>query len=225
MSGLYFILPALFAILFSFLIVRGAAIALMLTGMDYRKAKFQALSAFSGTGFTTKEAESVVNHPRRRKIITWLIILGNAGVVTVIVTMTSSFVGSEGYQIPINIVVFLVGVFIIYAIVSRQKVMQKWENYALKKLRKTSVFEEDATEDLLHFVEGYGLVRVFVKSDSDHINKSLAECRLKEMGLLMLGIERAKEWIPNPKGDEIIKEGDMLILYGPLSVLKNEFKE
>ena len=211
--------------MFSFLIVRGAAIALMLTGMDYRKAKFQALSAFSGTGFTTKEAESVVNHPRRRKIITWLIILGNAGVVTVIVTMTSSFVGSEGYQIPINIVVFLVGVFIIYAIVSRQKVMQKWENYALKKLRKTSVFEEDATEDLLHFVEGYGLVRVFVKSDSDHINKSLAECRLKEMGLLMLGIERAKEWIPNPKGDEIIKEGDMLILYGPLSVLKNEFKE
>ena len=225
MSGLYFILPALFAILFSFLIVRGAAIALMLTGMDYRKAKFQALSAFSGTGFTTKEAESVVNHPRRRKIINRLIILGNAGVVTVIVTMTSSFVGSEGYQIPINIVVFLVGVFIIYAIVSRQKVMQKWENYALKKLRKTSVFEEDATEDLLHFVEGYGLVRVFVKSDSDHINKSLAECRLKEMGLLMLGIERAKEWIPNPKGDEIIKEGDMLILYGPLSVLKNEFKE
>lgn len=225
MGGLYFILPALFAIFFSFLIVRGAAIALMLTGMDYRKAKFQALSAFSGTGFTTKEAESVVNHPRRRKIITWLIILGNAGVVTVIVTMTSSFVGSEGYQIPINIVVFLVGIFIIYIIVSRQKFMQKWENYAFKKLRKSSVFEEDATEDLLHLIEGYGLVRAFVKSDSDHKDKSLAECRLREMGLLMLGIERAKEWIPNPKSNEMIKEGDMLILYGPLNVLRSEFKE
>lgn len=225
MSGLYFILPALFAIFISFFIVRGAAIALMMTGMDYRKAKFQALSAFSGTGFTTKEAESVINHPRRRKIITWLIILGNAGVVTVIVTMTSSFVGSEGYQIPINLVVFIGGVFLIYIIVSRQKFMQIWEKYAFNKLRKSRVFEEDTTEDLLHLIEGYGLVRVFVKNDSDHINKSLAECQLREMGLLMLGIERAKDWIPNPKSNEVIKEGDMLILYGPLSVLKKEFKE
>lgn len=225
MSGLYFILPALLAIFISFFIVRGAAIALMMTGMDYRKARFQALSAFSGTGFTTKEAESVVNHPRRRKIITWLIILGNAGLVTVIVTTTSSFVGSEGYQIPINLVVLIVGIFIIYIIVSRQKFMQKWEKYAFNKLRKSHAFEEDATEDLLHLIEGYGLVRVYVKSESDHINKSLVECQLKEKGLLILGIERAKGWIPNPKGDETIKEEDKLIIYGPLKVLRNEFKE
>ena len=225
MGGLYFVLPALFAIFISFLIVRGAAIALMLTGMDYRKARFQALSAFSGTGFTTKEAESVANHPRRRKVITWLIILGNAGIVTVIVTMTSSFVGSEGYQIPINLLVLIVGIFVIYNIVSRQKFMQRWEKYAFNKLRKSHAFEEDATEDLLHLIEGYGLVRVFVKSDSGHLNKSLAECQLKEKGLLILGIEREKEWIPNPKGDEMIKEEDKLIMYGPLNILRKEFKE
>ncbi|MCK4262353.1 hypothetical protein KAX00_04525, partial [bacterium] len=78
MSGLYFLLPALLAIFLLFLIVRAAAIALMMTGMDEKRARFQALSAFSGTGFTTKEAESIVNHPIRRKIVTWLMILGNA---------------------------------------------------------------------------------------------------------------------------------------------------
>jgi Trk-type K+ transport system membrane component len=51
------------------LIVRAASIALMMTGMNQKRARFQALSAFTGTGFTTKEAESVMNHPLRRKII------------------------------------------------------------------------------------------------------------------------------------------------------------
>jgi len=95
MGGIYFLAPTLFVILVSFLIVRAAAIALMMTGMDEKRARFQALSSFSGTGFTTKEAEFVMNHPVRRRIITWLMILGNAGIVTVIVTATSSFATSH----------------------------------------------------------------------------------------------------------------------------------
>jgi Trk-type K+ transport system membrane component len=92
--GIYLILPTLMIILFFFLIVRAGAIALMMTGMDQRRARFQALSLFSGTGFTTREAETIVNHPQRRQIATWLMILGNAGIVTVIVTATSSLVTS-----------------------------------------------------------------------------------------------------------------------------------
>ena len=111
MSGMYMLIPTLLVILFSFLIVRAAAIAFMMTGMDQKRARFQALSAFSGTGFTTKEAELIVNHPRRRQIATWLMILGNAGIVTVIVTGTSSLVSSEGYQIPMNIVILVAGAF------------------------------------------------------------------------------------------------------------------
>ena len=84
MLGLYFLFPTLLAILISFLFVRAAAIALMMTGLEKNKARFQALSAFTGTGFTTKEAEIVVNHPQRRKIVRWLMIMGNAGIVTVI---------------------------------------------------------------------------------------------------------------------------------------------
>lgn len=64
MTGLYFLLPTLLVIFLSFLIVRAGAVALMITGMEEKKARFQALSAFSGTGFTTREAESVVNHPQ-----------------------------------------------------------------------------------------------------------------------------------------------------------------
>ena len=74
MRGLYFLLPMLFTVFVSYLVVRAAGIALMMTGLDRRKAFFQALSAFTGTGFTTREAERVVNHPTRRTIVSWLMV-------------------------------------------------------------------------------------------------------------------------------------------------------
>jgi len=44
--------------------------ALGATGMQRIKARFQALSSITGTGFTTRESESIVNHPKRRQITT-----------------------------------------------------------------------------------------------------------------------------------------------------------
>ncbi|NIM59238.1 MAG: hypothetical protein GTO16_09900 [Candidatus Aminicenantes bacterium] len=225
MSSLYFLFPALLAILISFLFVRGAAIALMMTGLEKNKARFQALSAFSGTGFTTKEAEFVMKHPVRRKIVTWLMIMGNAGIVTVIVTATSSLATSRGYQLPINVLILVVGVFLIYKIATYRKFTRKWENFIEKKLVKSPAFEEAATEDLLHFLEGYGLVKKIISQDSPLIGSTLSECKLNERGLLVLGIERGKDWIPTPKAREKMEEGDNIIIYGSLDILKNLLKE
>ncbi|HUW03445.1 MAG TPA: hypothetical protein VMW08_13900, partial [Acidimicrobiales bacterium] len=69
-------------VIFSLLVTRVATVMLTLTGMSRESARFQARSAFSGTGFTTTESESVVNHPVRRRIILSLILLGNAGIVS-----------------------------------------------------------------------------------------------------------------------------------------------
>ena len=225
MSGMYFLFPTLLAILFSFLVVRGAAVALMMTGMEKKKARFQALSAFSGTGFTTKEAEFVVNHPQRRKIVTWLIIFGNAGIVTVIVAATSSMATSRGYQLPINIVVLAVGIFVIYKIATYKKFTRYWEKFIENKLIKSPVFEEATTEDLLHFLEGYGLVKKIVGEKSGLISKTLAKSHLREKGAVVLGIEREKSWIPVPKANEVIKRGDRLVVYGPLNALRDILKQ
>jgi hypothetical protein len=225
MSSLYFLFPALLAILISFLFVRGAGIALMMTGLEKNKARFQALSAFSGTGFTTKEAEFVMKHPVRRKIVTWLMIMGNAGIVTVIVTATSSLATSRGHQLPINVLVLVVGIFLIYKIATYKKFTIRWEHFIEKKLVKSPAFEEAATEDLLHFLEGYGLVKKIISEDSPLIGCSLSECKLNERGLLVLGIERGKNWVPTPKAGEKMEEGDGIIVYGPLDILKSPLKE
>ncbi len=63
-------LIALLTVLFlSLLITRLATTALTLTGLSCEMARFQARSAFTGTGFTTSESEAIVNHPVRRRIL------------------------------------------------------------------------------------------------------------------------------------------------------------
>lgn len=80
----------------SIFIVRVASVALRITGLDESSARFQALSAFSGTGFTTLEAEAIVNYPVRRKIISLLMIIGNVGLVGVFATVAASLVHTDG---------------------------------------------------------------------------------------------------------------------------------
>lgn len=225
MLGLYFLFPTLLAIFISFLFVRAAAIALMMTGLEKNKARFQALSAFTGTGFTTKEAEIVVNHPQRRKIVRWLMIMGNAGIVTVIVTGTSSFTTSQGYQLPMNILILIIGLLLIYKLAKYRGFVRRWEHFIEKKLIKSPAFEESATEDLLRFLEGYGIVKKIIVEDSLLLGRSLMDSKLSEKGILVLGIEREKNWIPTPKATEIIRNGDNLIVYGPLKILKSKLGE
>jgi len=88
MGGIAIIIVVVFI---SVMIRKVAAVALQLTGLDKPTANFQALSALTGTGFTTREAELVVNHPMRRKIISVLMITGNAGMVVVVAGLVSSF--------------------------------------------------------------------------------------------------------------------------------------
>lgn len=220
MSSIYFLFPTLLAILISFLFVRAASIALMMTGLDKSKARFQALSAFSGTGFTTKEAELVVNHPVRRRIVRYLMVMGNAGVVTVIVTATSSFSTSTGYQLPLNIVLLVVGIYVIYRLAQNRGFVRKWEYFIEKKLISRSDFEEHTTEDLLHFMEGYGLVKKIIPENSNLIGQSIAKLELNKKGILVLGIERGKTWLPTPAAREVLDFQDRLVVYGPLDALK-----
>lgn len=224
MTSLYFLGPTLIAIFISFLVVRAAGVALMMTGMEWKRARFQALSAFSGIGFTTKESESVINHPVRRKIVTWLMIFGNAGIVTVIVTATSSLATSHGFELPINLIVLAVGIFVIYKIASYKKFTKKWERFIEKKLIKSPVIEEATIEDQLHFLEGYGVVKKIVEKNSSLIGSTLSDWKLNEKGVLVLGIERGKKWLPIPKATEIIEENDRLIVYGLHKTLRELLK-
>jgi NhaP-type Na+/H+ or K+/H+ antiporter len=89
------ILSLLVILSLSLLITRVATVALTYTGMSRESARFQARSAFTGTGFTTSESEKIVTHPVRRRIILLLMLFGNAGIVAVVTSLILTFVGEE----------------------------------------------------------------------------------------------------------------------------------
>jgi L-ascorbate metabolism protein UlaG (beta-lactamase superfamily) len=63
------------------LVTRVATVVLTATGLPRHVARFQARSALTGSGFTTRESEAVVDHPVRRRVIALLMLLGSVGLV------------------------------------------------------------------------------------------------------------------------------------------------
>jgi uncharacterized protein with PhoU and TrkA domain len=67
-------------------------------------------------------------------------------------------------------------------------------------------------------------VRAIIAEDSSLVGSSLAESKLTEKELMVLGIEQGKNWIQKPKAKETRQEGDRFVVYGPLEVLKALFR-
>jgi hypothetical protein len=204
----------------SFLVVRIGAIALEMTGMEKSMARFQALSAFSGTGFTTREAERVVNHPRRRRIVTYLIILGNAGIVSVIATFVLSFSKSGFFQPSLNLVIILVSLLILYRIATHQRLAKKLTEKTKETLRKKFHFEKVHIEEILSQAEGYGVASMLVGKESKLHGLTLSESGLRDADLLILSIERDDDLITVPRAHTRIHPGDRLLCYGKLANMK-----
>ena len=204
----------------SYLIVRIGAIALEMTGLDRTKARFQALSAFTGTGFTTREAETVINHPRRRKIVTHLMILGNAGIVTVIATFVVSLRPAGFYRPSLNLGIVAASLIVLYRIAMHREFARKLTNKIRELLKKTLHFEKVHIEEILQQSEGYGVASLLIEKESMIAGATLGQSGLRERDLMVLSIERDEGVIPVPKAQNKINVGDRLICYGKLENLK-----
>jgi hypothetical protein len=204
----------------SYLAVRIGAIALEMTGMERSRARFQALSAFSGTGFTTREAEMVVGHPRRRKIVTYLMILGNAGIVSVIATFVLSLKESGTFRPSLNLVIIAASIFVLYRIASSQAFAKKLTQKIRETLREKLHFQKVLVEELLQQSDGYGIATILVGRRSKVAGSTLSKSGFMEKDLMILSIERDEGVIPAPKAQTKIHVGDRLICYGKLENLK-----
>jgi len=210
----------LVAILVSFIVVRIAAFALHLTGMEYDIAKFQALSAFTGTGFTTREAERVVRYRDRRRIITLLIIFGNAGLVTVIATLVASFTQVSGYSwFFIRLAIIVAAVFILYQLILRsgvgnwiaRRLRRPLQRYVLRGAPPVEMIFQVSQERSVYLVRTHGKSRI--------VGLSVAEASSAE-GVRILAIYRMAGLLAKPGDDEKIAAGDRLLAYGDAKALK-----
>lgn len=65
------------------------------------------------------------------------------------------------------------------------------------------------------------VARILLKVDSDAVGRRIEDLNLEERtGMWILAIKRGIRWIYAPKDEEILREGDLLILTGPKKGLK-----
>lgn len=204
------------ALLVSLLITRIATIALSVTGLSKESARFQARSAFTGVGFTTSEAESVVNHPVRRRVVLLLMLLGNAGLVTIVASLLISFArAEESTQAWKRLGLLLLGLGALVA-VARSKAVDR----ALSKLitglldRFTDLDTRDYAQ-LLQLTGGYGVIELMVQERHWIAHRSLEGLQLRREGIAVLGIQKPDgSYSGVPNGATMVEPGDTLILYG-----------
>jgi len=213
----------LIAILVSFIIVRIGGFALQLTGIEPEVARFQALSAFSGTGFTTREAERVVGHRTRRRIVTVLIILGNAGLVTIIATLVASFTQVTGYMwFFIRLAIIVGGIFGLYQLIIRSNVGQRILDRLQKPLMNRILRETPAVEEIFHAGKDWAVSLVTIKGSSKNIGLSVADITAEE-DMEILSIDRAGTYLTRPDLEEKIMRGDRLLVYANRKSVKQIF--
>lgn len=216
----------------SMLITKIAAIMLVHTGLSSQSAAFQARSAFTGVGFTTSEAENVVNHPVRRKIIMTLMLIGNAGIITAMASLMLTFVtpGETYMSWPVKLAILIVSIIVLWLIARSKAVnrlLSRLINRALDKYTNLSIRDYNT---LLHISGGYSITELKIEGEDWLTGKTLQNAQLRDEGLNVLGIERADgTFFGSPRGDTEIEDGDILFIYGKEEILakiddrKNDF--
>ncbi|MBU0684035.1 MAG: potassium transporter TrkA [Candidatus Omnitrophota bacterium] len=211
-----FVIPVIVIIIVSAFIVKISAVALNLTGLNEKKAFFQALSAFTGTGFTTRDSESVVGHDIRRRIIMGLMVLGNAGLVSVITTLMLSFFNRGITPILLNTGIILLAVLLIIKISQNKEITRKLTKKIQEKLIKSSTFTKRPVEEILRLAEGYGIAEVTLNEFCIDRGKTLFESSFRKRDILILAIERGSSVLPAPHASDELLLNDTLICYGKL---------
>ncbi|HER43315.1 MAG TPA: potassium transporter TrkA [Candidatus Eisenbacteria bacterium] len=203
-------------IIVSFLIIKVGSIALRMTGVDKESANFQSLSAFTGTGFTTYEAEEVVNYHNRRRIIKILMLLGNAGIISIITMLILAF--SHGDISETAAKLGLLGIVILGIIIfSVVRGLETFiDNFIAKRLARFTQFSMSSFHEMLRLAHGYGVAEIVVPKGHELAGKRLFESNLRENEILVLAVKRDSVLIPAPKADELIEPEDRLICFGML---------
>jgi hypothetical protein len=190
------------------------SIALEATGLERTKARFQTLSALTGTGFTTTEAESIVNHPRRRRIATWLIFIGNAGVITFIITLILLVRAGIGALSP-QLIGIIIITFLVLGLLVGLKIIDKLTGAILRLIRRGRAASLLQTEEILHQIGDYAVARLILSEKS----VALKDTGITEHGITILALKRGDTVLALPGAEEPVMAGDHLLCFGKASAI------
>lgn len=217
------ILSVIVIITISLLVTKIATYMLVNTGLSRYSARFQSRSAFTGVGFTTTESEQITTHPSRRKIISTLMLLGNAGIVTVMASLLLTFVHKSEKDLPwyYGMLVLVGSISILWMLASSNRVDRALNRVINLFLPRYTHFSFRDYSVLYKLANGFHLIDLHVRPDDWIVGKPISHDDLKQKGIKILGIEKPNgAYIGELSPDTMIEVNDLLIVYAKVEIIK-----
>jgi hypothetical protein len=201
----------------SIFVVRVAAVALRITGLPENSSRFQALSAFTGTGFTTSEAEMVVNYPIRRRIVSLLMIIGNMGFVTVFATIVVSLVRTDGDvgAVIAQLTWLLGGLSLLWFLMLNDTADRLMCSFIGNVLESATFLGTRSFRRLVQVSNGYSVCEHTLEPIGANEYGAALPTTMAQLNLELLAVRRAGgELCVDIGGDAQIESGDTLVIFG-----------
>lgn len=206
---LYFLL----SIIIFLIVIEVITVLFKLTGLSEEKARFQVISLLTDSGFTTKEAELITQHPSRRKLAQILMIVGYVGFLTGISFLVDIIKKSLSYKTITIVIVFFI---LVYMFFKNKFLLSYFDNFIEKIILRKQLKTKSPNKmyKLITRAKGYGVFNILIDEQSSLVGVPLKDSNLKPRNIIVLNIDKGNQFIGFPTRDYVIEKGDNILLYG-----------
>jgi hypothetical protein len=224
-----FSLITLFILVIAYLVlVEIFTVLFRITGLREDKARFQAISCMTNSGFTTKESELILNSVARRRLARIMMLFGYLFSVSGVSLMVNLFIRSTWDQMNVMTVIYsCIFVFIILVITRSKWIINRFDKLVevLARNKTKGAFCNDVR--ILEMFHDKLIAEVFVTCVPPEIaGKTLLEMNFRHVYKLnVLLIKRGSIIIDHVISSDEIKKGDRVLIYGSKSHILELFKD
>ncbi|MDF1997164.1 hypothetical protein [Peribacillus frigoritolerans] len=204
------------------LVIEISVTLMKLTGLKGTVARFQVISMLTGTGFTTDESKSIIDHPVRRKISMFLILFG-AFSLAVIISSISTLLTDDLRLMELSTII---GILLVLTILVKVPFL----NNRLSNKMKSEMYNhyelwEHPIEEVLFLEDEDVVMEIDIYEDSEFIDVKAFDVISHGADINILFIESGEVKIRKELYEYKIKLGDNLFLYGNKKEIEETFSK
>lgn len=204
------------------LVIEVSVTLFKLTGLENTVARFQVISMLTGTGFTTDESNSIIDHPVRRKISMFLILFGVFSLAVIISSISTML--SDNLRIKeLSIIMAILMLLII--IVKLPFIYNRLSNKMHSEMHNHYNLWEHPIKEVLFLEEDDVVMKLDINKDSELINQNAGEVISRGIDINILFIKSGEAKIRKKLSKHELKLGDKLFLYGNKKEIEENFSK
>ncbi|PID28213.1 MAG: hypothetical protein CSB55_06010 [Candidatus Cloacimonadota bacterium] len=198
-----------------------------ITGLTDEKARFQVISMLTNSGYTTREAELVVNSPKRRKLAGFVMIFGYAFTVTIVSTVVNIFLQFRHTATggAVAFIPMIIAVITMRLLVKKTRIISSLIDKIIKETASRFVYNENFNQIII--MDDYGdlviakIELVIMPEELKNIKLSKSNIR-REHGINVL-LKSTSEGRFIPQGDTTFELRDTVLVMGSKKSIKRVF--